>query len=99
MLRLRMATGATNYISNLSVAKQIAKVGKLAPSTSNSFSLKSIRKNTLYDVKLFGVNFNSMPLRGNKMNSNINRMLNDAQSVKKAADDRGMSHETHYKTN
>ena len=58
--------------------------------------LLSVRKKTLYDGKIFGVNFKSM--RGNKM-KNINSMLNDAQSVKKATDGRGMSHETHYKTN
>ena len=39
-----------------------------------------------------------MPLPGNKMKY-INSMLNDAQSVKKATDGRGMSQETHYKTN
>ena len=58
--------------------------------------LLSVRKKTLYDGKIFGVNFKSM--RGNKM-KNMNNMLNDAQSVKKATDARGMSHETHYKTN
>ena len=71
MLCLRMATGATNYINNLSVAKQIAKDGKLAPSKTNLFSLKSVRKNSVRGLV-------STSNEGNKMKFK-NRMLNDAE--------------------